>query len=624
MSERPPCPDRASFDCAAFDLQSHLRHVFRCVGFEPDDAKLVGSAGSYTGAARRGGCTYSLAVEYFAREVMSKFDDEQSESDEAKTQVAMERFAMAEQLCAQTNRRFHTYLLGHRPANKQVAAVLRRAREKIGRLFGDVDWQRVVENCTFTSGASVLLGRGKSSPAHKYSAKVESTESSLSLVSALFGQVGNHFSASHAFVLVDANKLTCVPKNYKTHRVIAGEPTGQMYVQKGIHKEMRRLLKAVGVDLSNQVTNQDFARLGSSSGLVATVDMSMASDTVSYNVVEWMYSLVPELFQALDSVRSERGRFASHAGFITYEKFSSMGNATTFEIESSIFWALASACCDVLKADSRFVGVYGDDVVLPTRVVELFLECIEECGFKPNASKTFYELHPHSLQHRFRESCGKHYFRGEDVTPVYIRKQPQTLLDYFLLVNNLVRWCRRMENLSDAPQLSELWDYIRQLRSCAPEAWVKPRIPDGIGDGAFIGTFDECVPRRAASKKRMFVEGYRVGVLTERTEKAIGRDSAGRALVRNASGKIRFRDDKESRAAVANVTPIGFALASLERGETGRWQSVSENKVKRLRGRALGLYMRDLLLSSEASSLDLPSTRQVVATSILIPTSVDW
>lgn len=635
MLPRPPSPYRASFDCASFDLGTHLRRVFDTVGFVPAEPSKVGEPGPYHGQSRRGGSSYSFAIEYFAREVMTKFDDEKSETDAMKTKAALERFDEAEKLCAATNRRFHKYMLGHRPANERVARTMVRAREKIGNLLSQVNWSRVREGCTFTSGSSVTLPRSRSTAIHKYSTKIESTNHALSTVSEIFSQIPalmGGIADGSGIKIVPGNKLTCVTKNYKVHRIIAGEADGQMYAQKGLHKEVRLLLKLVGVDLSDQTTNQNFALLGSRTGLVATVDMIMASDTVAYTAVEWFLSLVPDVFDYLDRCRSAEGKFADRT--VTYEKFSSMGNATTFEIESLIFWALASAVCDVEQADSRFVGVYGDDVVIPNRCVPLFFEVLEECGFKTNVDKTFWDG-GHAHTQLFRESCGKHYFNGEDVTPVFIRKQPKTLLDYFHLVNNLVRWARRLEQLSDAPSLQQLWDYIGELRAKVPEKWVKPRIPDGFGDGAFIGTFDECAPSTYKGRKSMWVEGYRVEVLTERFDQAVGRSAAGFPLKRSRKEMyINGRktvvsvltpvESKEEKKAVASVTPLGFALASLEKLESKADQTMVRDVLRRLPPRVVALLYAGRELAVEGMSIELKSTRQVVPAMLTLPRSVSW
>lgn len=635
MLSAPPSPYRADSGCASFDLESYLRRVFNCVGYDIAEHCKVGEPGEYTGAARRGGSTYSFALNHFAREVMSKFDDKNQASDGDKTKAALERFAQAEALCAETNVRFETYFYGHRPANEQVSRVIVRAREKIGKLLERLDWDRVRSGFTFTSGSSVKLSKACGTPIHKYSSNVEATSYSSSIVSDVFHPIHScgDIVDGPELLIVSGNKLACVSKNYKTHRIIAGEPSGQMYLQKGLHKELRRLLRMVGVNLDSQRMNQDFALLGSLSGLIATVDMSMASDTVAKTVVEWFLSLNPDVYDFLERVRSKSGGFASHT--VTYEKFSSMGNATTFEIESLIFWALATATCDVEKADSRFVAVYGDDVVIPNRCVPLFFDVLKECGFIPNERKTFFEENSHPAAHRFRESCGKHYFRGEDVTPVYIREPITDQLSRFKLVNNLVRWLRRLEQIHDAPDLSQAWALVEELRrENAPKAWVQPRIPDGLGDGAFIGTFDECRPSTVKGKNRQYVEGYSVEVLAERFDQASGISEHGLPLVwkqpkkKGQRPKLVELDPRGKKATkvcmkqLTGITTRGYALASLERLERSgpSWPSY----MRRLPPTWAARLASDLDLVTEAASIVMIETRQVVTNTMLIKPGISW
>lgn len=59
------------------------------------------------------------------------------------------------------------------------------------------------------------------------------------------------------------NNIAFVPKTAKTHRAIAVEPTLNTFVQRGIDLELRNRLKRVGLDLTDQTTNQELAMLGS-------------------------------------------------------------------------------------------------------------------------------------------------------------------------------------------------------------------------------------------------------------------------------------------------------------------------------------------------------------------------
>jgi len=622
MSFSPPGPNRANCGYSSVQLSDVLRRVFDSVGFIPDDEAAIGQPGSYSGTARCGGNTFRKAVTYFASEVMSKFDDKSPESNDLKTKAALSKFHEAEALCSQTNQRFDKYFYGHRPEKPDVATAVVAARDLIWRLLGDIELSEVISGSTFTSGGSVCLRRASGSSVHKYSAKAEVTSTSFSLLQEVFPLVplwvGN--SEHPGVINVPGNKLTCVPKNYKTHRMIAGEPSGSMYLQKGIHTALRKRLLRVGIDLSNQTQNQDFARLGSKTGLVATVDMSMASDTVAKTMVEWFLDLNPSWLELMNLTRSAEGVFAGDR--VIYRKFSSMGNAYTFELETLIFWALAIACCKSTGSDRRFVAVYGDDVIIPNAAVPLFLDVLSECGFVPNVKKTFFEERQRLGLDRFRESCGKHFYNGEDVTPVYIKSAPLDLMDYFHLVNNLVRWFRTLEAITDAPDLSKGWELINDLRALAPERWRKPRIPDGFGDGAFIGEFDECAPTRHRGNKRQW-EGWSVEVLTERFDKANRLDENGDVLLpytrKGTTTWKPHRDPKirkEIRRYVKGVTFRGYLLSSLERLEKGRPPWHRHTRILDLANAARRLQEYDT--GTEARGIELPPTRQVCMTKIVI------
>jgi hypothetical protein len=179
-----------------------------------------------------------------------------------------------------------------------------------------------------------------------------------------------------------------------------------------------------------------------------------------------------------------------------------MGNGFTFEVESLIFWAIASTVVQAVTGTRYFrdhrVLVYGDDIIVPSCAYDQTLQALKVFGFIPNAEKS-YGAGP------FRESCGFHGFAGLDVTPFYIRRKISKLKDLFLLHNNLVRWGNRSLGYRD----DRLRELLAWVRSHAPEEWRKPRICDGYGDGAFIGSFDEVNPTRAKKWK----EGWTVKVL---------------------------------------------------------------------------------------------------------------
>jgi hypothetical protein len=288
--------------------------------------------------------------------------------------------------------------------------------------------------------------------------------------------------------IVPGNRVVTVPKNYKTDRTIAIEPDMNIYVQLGIGAMIRRRLKTFGVDLNDQSVNQRLALEGSFRGQLATIDMSMASDTICRVLVEKL--LPSEWCDALGQCRSPYGVLPDGKK-IFYQKYSSMGNGFTFELESLIFWALARAVVDSkVECMHGIVSVYGDDVILPCAAAADFMAALKSFGFKPNDKKS----HVEGL---FRESCGKHYLMGYDVTPFYVKRAPETLVDLFKIHNQIWRYIDRSYEWMRTDQIENLRGVCSWLRSYAPSKWRRPSIVDGIGDGGFVGYFDEVLPQRA-------------------------------------------------------------------------------------------------------------------------------
>lgn len=531
MASYPPSPIRTINGDVSVDLVDFLQRLYRALG--RSDGLPDGRPGSYTQLDF--GCENpaDFGVSYLFNQIMSKFDDESAATDAVKTARSLQKFMEAEGACAESNRWFfnHAMLSNERDCPRDcdpdVWRAMVLARRKIKGWLGAFDWNEVAAGCQFTYGASARMPRTRSAPAHKYSSKLEITPGvePLARAALLYNPAWGSRLGDEPFEVLKGNRVLCVPKNYKVHRTIAAEPSGNMYFQKGIGTALRSRLRAVGVDLRSQAQNQDWSYFGSVTGLVATVDLSMASDTVSKGIVEW--AIPPDWVEAMALCRSPIGVLPSGEE-VLYRKWSSMGNAYTFELETLIFLGLVHGACEVTGCDKRFTSVYGDDIVAPVGSVDLLMRVLRRCGFVPNEEKTF-------VSGPFRESCGKHFFAGYDVTPFYIRRQPRTLVDLFLLVNNLERWVRRMSDALPVHLTEAVRAVIQRYRSFAPSQWRRPRIPDGYGDGAFIGTFDECLPSRPRGKW-IWWEGWQVEVIAEQP-KRISRCPAGEHI--NEYGVLR-------------------------------------------------------------------------------------
>ena len=86
------------------------------------------------------------------------------------------------------------------------------------------------------------------------------------------------------FQIQDYDRFTTVPKNWKTRRSIAIQPTMNIFFQKGVGSMIRRRLRRSGINLDDQSRNQELARRSYKEGY-ATIDLAKASDTVSHGAV---------------------------------------------------------------------------------------------------------------------------------------------------------------------------------------------------------------------------------------------------------------------------------------------------------------------------------------------------
>lgn len=244
--------------------------------------------------------------------------------------------------------------------------------------------------------------------------------------------------------------VTTVPKVPSKPRIIAIEPTAMQYAQQSV---MGSLYSAIDdsrlsgiIGFRDQGRNQELARKGSIDGQLCTIDLSEASDRVHPHFVDMMFRLLPNLREAVFSCRSPLARVPDH-GIIELKKFSSMGSALCFPLETMHFLtvvACAMVDSEMLTFDRvikslKDVSIFGDDIVVPNTVAHDVIAKLEAVGLKVNQEKSF-------LQGRFRESCGTDYYAGTLVTPVYVRQPiPQSIQD----AEQLLAWVDTVNQLAE-------------------------------------------------------------------------------------------------------------------------------------------------------------------------------
>ncbi len=229
-------------------------------------------------------------------------------------------------------------------------------------------------------------------------------------------------------------RLSLVPKTLKSPRLIAVEPVAMQFAQQllasRLIKGMRTSKYTKHIDFRDQANNRMQAYLGSRDRSIATIDLSEASDRISLSLVREVFQSDPDLLQALLAFRSSKIEIPSYGASpkrtIVLKKYSTSGSALTFPVETLVFFILSLSAVvrkhlgdyESLRAAvvalSQRVIVYGDDIVVPSDTCINVCQELEALGLKVNSGKTFYKGF-------FRESCGGDYFKGYDVTPIYIR-----------------------------------------------------------------------------------------------------------------------------------------------------------------------------------------------------------
>lgn len=225
-------------------------------------------------------------------------------------------------------------------------------------------------------------------------------------------------------------KVITVPKTLKAPRIIAMEPTAMQYAQQAIlgclNEAIRRddfLRMAIGTD--DQEPNQLLAKVGSRFGTLATLDLSEASDRVSNQLVRDLVQYYPHLREAVEASRSRKADVPGH-GVVRLSKFASMGSALCFPFEAMVFLTIIFIGIEQelgrplsrkdIESFAGSVRVFGDDIIVPVDYVRSVIAALETFGSRVNRLKSFWNG-------KFRESCGKEFYAGEDVTIVRVRRE---------------------------------------------------------------------------------------------------------------------------------------------------------------------------------------------------------
>jgi hypothetical protein len=227
------------------------------------------------------------------------------------------------------------------------------------------------------------------------------------------------------------------------------EPNVRMYFQQAFRLDLERIMHTgpmrYTTTLKSQSRNQILAEIGSVTGSIDTIDLSAASDSVHANLVRAIFPR--QILYYLLATRTSRV-VTPDGNLVSLEKFAPMGSALCFPVQCVVYTALcylaalyyaigpervscltANELTSLLKEISRDfssrptlhstglmpLSVYGDDICVDNKLTHIVTSLLTKYGFTVNSSKSFVS------NEAFRESCGKHYLDGVDVTPLFFK-----------------------------------------------------------------------------------------------------------------------------------------------------------------------------------------------------------
>jgi hypothetical protein len=296
------------------------------------------------------------------------------------------------------------------------------------------------------------------------------------------------------------SRLIAVPKSQKGPRLICAEPVAHQWIQQGIWRWLESRVKATPLQASINFRDQSIsarrALSSSHSGELCTIDLSSASDRVSTRLVEYLFqgSNILDAMHACRTRTMVQNISADHPRMIVLRKFSTMGSAATFPVQTLVFYMLTTWALKLVVEAKGYEGpkwtaadvtIFGDDIIAPTVAYPTIKLVLHECGLKVNEAKTF-------TGSNFRESCGMYAFRGVDITPAYYLKpydgSPSSLTTTVEMSNNF--------------HLRGYWKTAEAIVSQIPEQELKKLLITDTGRTGGLGLVSYCGTGYHLHKKR--------------------------------------------------------------------------------------------------------------------------
>lgn len=302
---------------------------------------------------------------------------------------------------------------------------------------------------------------------------------------------------TRAVKIVKSGQFFTVHKHATQRRGCEKQPSVNVWYQLGLGRELRRLFKPY-VDLEKaKERHARMAQVGSAFGTYATIDLEQASDTVADMLVTCLW---PSAWVKHLRMLRTKSAVLPDGSVHRLEKFSSMGNGFTFELESITFYALALAAAGWESTIGKVpflrgaYSVLGDDIIVPNHEAREVSAVLQYFGFILNREKTF-------SSGPFRESCGFDAFKGVPVRGYFQEKSIEQPAHIISALNGIRRSALAGGCVAERWRIvSKAWHYLngllpREVRSC--------RGPESLGD-LVIHVPEEQWRSRTVNSIRMF------------------------------------------------------------------------------------------------------------------------
>lgn len=438
---------------------------------------------------------------------LKKYEDMDEVVEKDAELVTLEKWKASEEICKGMNARL--WVLKQHPlsmASDPLAVLVNGCKEEIRSLLGDFppEFHEVAQFGKFGPGVTLTHTVDEVYPLLKTinpSALLSQEEEVKWLMAATMmgecvassrinGDSRKLLSASEQFAIaldgvdwVDFERYATVPKNVEERRSIGVGASLATWIQQSYDGWIRRALLGWGIDLSNQEPNRSLAYLGSLPGTPdrpCTIDLTDASSRISLGLVA---GLLPVAWARCLIRQRATYCLLPDGSRVRQEKFSAMGNALTFSLQSLIFSSVVRVVLRTHGLKHAKWRVYGDDIIVPYSVFDDVVRALCLFGFEPNMRKSFKEGY-------FRESCGADYLQGTKVRPFYFKK-PITDVSEAYKVINLVQLFA-----AEAPIPASCYTRVyKYLVSCVPVSFRNYGEPSEVLDGYIWAPLSH-LPRR--------------------------------------------------------------------------------------------------------------------------------